>query len=131
MSVMSNILAFPACAVPTYAVPVPAAAAHAAAPLRRPAVLIRAAVAGQALWRRERDLRRVLGSDSTPAPGRALLRLREDEERLNTARLDGAADYDMRRHVLLLVAILAETRRAAQPDVRPDSRPVSRLRGLG
>lgn len=117
MSVMSNVLAFPACAVP----------APAAAPLRRPAALIRAAIAGQALWRRERDLRRVLGSDSTPAPGRALFRLRDEEDRLNAARLDGAADYDMRQHVLLLVAILAETRGAARPDARPDSR----LRGLG
>jgi len=44
MSLMSNVLAFPAQPV--------------LSKLRRPAPLIRAAVAGQSHWRRDRDLRR-------------------------------------------------------------------------
>ncbi|WP_449041742.1 DUF6477 family protein [Paracoccus sp. (in: a-proteobacteria)] len=111
MSVMSNILAFPARPV--------------GSALRRPAVLVRAAVAGQALWRRERDLRRVLHCESLPAPGQALARLREEEDRLNLARLEDAADYDMQQHVRLLIAILAESRLAPARAAAP------RLRALG
>lgn len=111
MTVMSNILAFPARPV-----------GHA---LRRPAVLVRAAVAGQSLWRRERDVRRVLHCESLPAPGQALARLREEEDRLNQARLEDAADYDMQQHVRLLIAILAESRLVAAREAGP------RLRALG
>ena len=80
--------------------------------LRRPSVLIRAAREGQSGWKRERDLQRLLRSDDCPAPGAALLRLRAEEEFQNSARLSGAAEYDMHRHILLMVAILAEMRAA-------------------
>lgn len=96
MSLMSNIIAFPAKPV--------------AQPLKRPAALVRAAVAGQTMWKRDRDLRRALRSDSVPAAGHALARLRAEEDRLNTARQEGAADYDLHQHVLLMIAILAESR---------------------
>lgn len=81
-------------------------------PLRRPALLIRAARAGQSGWRRKRDLPRLLRSDHCPRPGAALLRLRAEEARLNAARLEGAAEYDLQRHVMLMIAILAEMRAA-------------------
>lgn len=100
MSMMSNILAFPVQPVQ--------------APLRRPAVLVRAAQAGQAAYRRDRDLRRVLRSDVLPRPGQAMAWLRAEEDRMNIARQQGAADYDMPRHVLLMIAILAEKRAAAE-----------------
>lgn len=80
--------------------------------LRRPRVLIQAARAGQSGWRRDRDLARLLNSDGCPAPGAALRRLRAEEGLLDDARRAGAADYDMRRHVLLMIAILAEMRAA-------------------
>lgn len=101
MSMMSNILAFPIQPVIT--------------PLRRPAALVRAALEGQHHWRRDRDLRRVLRSEHIPAAGHALPRLREEEDRLNSARQEGAADYDMHQHVLLMIAILAESRHVPQP----------------
>lgn len=106
MSLMSNVIAFPLQPV--------------VAPLRRPAVLIRAARAGQPAWRRGRDLRRLLRIESLPRPGAALPRLRAEEDGLNAARLAGAADYDMHRHVLLMIAILAESRAltAAEPQGR-------------
>lgn len=111
MSLMSNVLAFPAQPV----LPV----------LRRPAALVRAAVAGQAHWRRDRDLRRTLRSDTVPGPGQALARLRADEDRMNAARQDGAADYDLQQHVMLMIAILAESRLAQALAAGP------RLRAIG
>ena len=84
----------------------------ATASLRRPSVLIRAAREGQSGWRRDRDLPALLRSDDCPAPGAALLRLRAEEDHQNAARLCGAAEYDMRRHVTLMIAILAEMRAA-------------------
>lgn len=83
-----------------------------AEPLRRPSVLVRAAREGQAGWRRDRDLRRLLRLDACPAPGACLPRLRAEEAALNEARLHRAADYDLHRHVLLVIAILAEMRAA-------------------
>ena len=73
-------------------------------PLRRPSILIRAAREGQAGWRRDRDLKRLLRLDHTPAAGNALPRLRAEETLLNDARLQRTADYDMHRHVLLMIA---------------------------
>lgn len=81
-------------------------------PLRRPALLIRAARAGQSGWRRARDLPRLLHSDTCPRPGAALSRLRAEEAQMNAARKEGAADYDLQRHVMLMIAILAEMRAA-------------------
>jgi len=111
MSLMSNVLDFPAQPV------LPR--------LRRPAPLIRAAVAGKSQWRRERDLRRTLHCEVVPAPGQALARLRADEDRMNAARQEGAADYDMQQHVLLLIAILAESQLACAAEEGP------RLRFIG
>lgn len=87
--------------------------------LRRPSTLIRAAREGQAGWKRERDLPRLLRSDRCPAPGAALPRLRAEEAMLNDARLERSADYDMRRHVLLTIAILAEMRAAVAATPEP------------
>ena len=81
-------------------------------PLRRPSLLIRAARAGQSGWRRNRDLPRLLRTDACPRPGTALPRLRAEEAQMNLARKDGAAEYDLQRHVMLMIAILAEMRAA-------------------
>lgn len=80
--------------------------------LRRPRSLIRAAREGQRGWRRERDLARLLRADHCPQPGAALQRLRAEEQMQNEMRLEKTADYDLRRHVLLVIAILAEMRAA-------------------
>lgn len=97
------------------------------APLRRPSALIRAAREGQAGWKRERDLKRLLRTDRCPAPGTALPRLRAEEAVMNEARLHRLAEYDMHRHVLLVVAILAEMRAA----VAQAPAPVGPALGLG
>ena len=87
--------------------------------LRRPASLIRAAREGQQGWRRSRDLPRLLRADRCPAPGAALPRLRAEEALLNDARRNHDAEYDMQRHVMLMIAILAEMRAAVSSVPHP------------
>lgn len=80
--------------------------------LRRPGTLIRAAREGQRSWKRDRDLVRLLRADRCPPPGMALPRLRAEEDILNDQRVTRAAEYDLQRHVMLMIAILAEMRAA-------------------
>ena len=76
--------------------------------LRRPRLLAEAARRGTAQFNRARDLPRLLKCEETPAAGAALPRLLIEEQRQNDARLERKADYDLQRHVLLLIAIRAE-----------------------
>lgn len=75
---------------------------------RRPRSLVAAARAGKSGWRRERHLRQLLQRDDLPAPALAVMLLRMEERLANEARLAGAADYDVARHVLLAIGVLAE-----------------------
>lgn len=91
------------------------AAALRAVPLRRPRMLVRAAHAGQTAWRRERDLpgllRGLMPADAPlPAPGGAVVWLRAEEGRMEQARREDRGDHDLGRHLLLLIALLAELR---------------------
>ncbi|WP_323715723.1 DUF6477 family protein [Paracoccus aminovorans] len=104
MTMMSNVIAFqPRLGQPQ---------------MRRPRLLVRAARAGLAGWNRRRDLRRLLKCDDLPAVGVALARLRAEEAQLDAVRRERRADYDVHRHILLLIAILAETAEAAPRPVR-------------
>ncbi len=95
------------------------------AALRRPRLLIQAARAGQQAWRRERDLPKALRADRCPAPGLCLPRLRAEEAILNESRMLQDAEYDMQRHVLLMIAILAEMRAAvAATPMQQGPRPI-------
>lgn len=87
--------------------------------LRRPATLIRAARAGQTGWRRERDLPRLLGREAMPSAAVALRLLLAAEESAEEARRAGRADYDLHRHVRLIIALLAEMRHAAAVAPQP------------
>lgn len=89
------------------------------ATLRRPSVLIRAAKAGQAGWRRDRDLPRLLGRETVPSNPAALRMLRTAEGAADSARREGRADYDLHRHVRLIIALLAEMRLQAETAPRP------------
>ena len=89
------------------------------APLRRPGVLIRAARAGQAGWRRERDLPRLLGRETLPSTPAALRMLRAAEGAADLARREGRADYDLHRHVRLIIALLAEMRLQTEAAPQP------------
>lgn len=82
------------------------------ADLRRPRLLIRAARHGLADYRRERDLRRLIG----PAPAeQALPQLWSEEERMEATRQTGDASYSITRHVDLLIALMAEVRLLPRP----------------
>lgn len=77
--------------------------------LRRPKILIRAARAGVVDYRRDRDLKRLLRSPK-PNADLALGTLLAEEDRLEATRTNGEATYDLRRHVAVLTALIAEAR---------------------
>ena len=87
--------------------------------LRRPRLLVQAARAGLSGWKRDRDLRRVLKCETLPRPEAALARLHAEEARHNLARQENRAEYDLHRHIMLLIAILAETAEIAPRAVQP------------
>lgn len=76
------------------------------AQLRRPRILMRAARFGLDDYRRDRDLRRILGG--TRSPEITVPHLLEEEERLEAIRQDGDAAYSVSRHVEVLIALMAE-----------------------
>jgi hypothetical protein len=78
--------------------------------LRRPRLLIRAARLGLGEYRRERDLRRLIGTTTPPAE--VLSRLIQAEIRHETHRRSGAATYSAADHVDVLIALVSEARLA-------------------
>jgi hypothetical protein len=74
--------------------------------LRRPRLLIRAARFGLADYRRDRDLRRLIGKTTTP--DYAVERLMSEEERLEERRRTGDAAYSVTRHIEILIALISE-----------------------
>ncbi|WP_400088222.1 DUF6477 family protein [Yoonia sp. R78084] len=78
------------------------------ATLKRPALLARAARFGVDDYRREVHLRRILGRDSLPRSGPALMQLLDVEAVMDMQRKDNAASYRPARHVEVLIAILGE-----------------------
>lgn len=92
--------------------------AHLLTALRRPKILIRAARAGLVDYRRERDLKRLRRSEKSAAEVTfdALL---EEENALEAHRASGEANYDLRRHIAVLTALLAEARLAPAPMPMP------------
>jgi len=78
------------------------------AELKRPRLLIRAARLGLPDYRRDRDLRRLMGTASPPPPQISVARLIEAEDRLETFRREGASSYSPARHVDLLIALMSE-----------------------
>lgn len=78
--------------------------------LQRPRLLIRAARHGLADYRRERDLKRLIGTGGQAGPDAALPRLMQEEERMETRRLCGDLGYSFARHIDLLIAVIAEAR---------------------
>lgn len=78
--------------------------------LRRPRLLIRAARFGLMDFRRERDLRRILGEGMVPTGAVTMGRLLDLEEMLDEMRRTGNAAYRPARHVEVLIAVMAEAR---------------------
>lgn len=78
--------------------------------LRRPRLLIRAARLGLADYRRDRDLRRLVGLVAPASPDRALPALIAAEAALERTRCEGEAGYSIARHIELLIAMMGEAR---------------------
>jgi hypothetical protein len=78
--------------------------------LRRPRLLIRAARFGLRDYNRERDLRRLVQSETLPTPTGAIPTLIAEEQRIEATRRARDASYSPARHVALLVALIAEIR---------------------
>lgn len=77
------------------------------AEIRRPRLLMNAARLGLADYRRDRDLRRLVG-DQRPEP--AVSALIAEERRLEDRRQAGDATYSVTHHVEVLIALIAEAR---------------------
>lgn len=82
------------------------------AEIRRPKLLVQAALCGLGNYRREAHLPRLLRAMGEPAPrpGAAIMRLLEIEAGMDRARRTRAGDYRIARHVAVLVALLGEAR---------------------
>lgn len=78
--------------------------------LRRPRLLIRAARHGVQDYRRDRDLRRLIGPAIFPSPDAAMPHLIRAEEEVELSRKAGSASYSITRHIDLLIALMAEAR---------------------
>lgn len=78
--------------------------------LRRPRLLIRAARFGLREYNRDRDLRRLVQSETLPTPTVAIPTLIAEEQRIEATRRAHDAAYSPARHVELLVALIAEIR---------------------
>ena len=79
---------------------------------RRPRLLLGAARHGLALYRRDRDLPRLLARSDGLRPLDALT---ETEARCEAARRTGAATYSFARHIEVLIALLAERQLVPRP----------------
>ena len=76
--------------------------------LRRPRLLVRAARKGLALYRRERDLKLIMGSGREPQ--NVLARLTDEEAEIECARIRSDGTYSPARHIAVLTALIAEAR---------------------
>ncbi|MFT6459531.1 DUF6477 family protein [Pseudophaeobacter arcticus] len=83
--------------------------------LHRPRLLVRTARIGAGNYSRERDLRRILGTEKPARPAAAIMRLLDLEHEVNQQRLSGDAGYAISRHVEILIALLGEAEYLAPP----------------
>ncbi len=77
--------------------------------IRRPRLLMQAARLGMGAYRRDRDLRRLIGPDSNAE--QVIARLISEEEKIEETRRAGVAHYSPARHVEILSALIAEAHR--------------------
>lgn len=99
----------------------------------RPRLLLRAARMGTMEYRREVDLRRILGQSTTPPPGpatvRCLIALEAEMEMLRIRPCHETGEtWRATRHVEVMIALMAEARLMAESvEIRPHLRPVPEL----
>ncbi len=78
--------------------------------LSRPRILVRAARFGVDDYRRDIELRQILGLEILPRSAEIVLKLLDHEAGLNARRLDKDAHYSIADHIQTLTAIMIEVR---------------------
>lgn len=78
--------------------------------LNRPALLVRAARMGVPEYNRKRDLRRLTRVAVPASAQKSLPMLMDIEDKLETRRRTGDANYSLTRHVDILIAMMGEAR---------------------
>lgn len=78
--------------------------------LRRPRLLVRAARFGLVDYNRDRDLKKLMKTATTPCPATAIDELLQEEARLEDTRKSGDASYSIAQHVEVLIALMSEMR---------------------
>ena len=91
--------------------------------LRRPRLLVTAARLGVTEYRRGRDLRRLVASETLPRPAEAVAHLLLAEAEIEETRRQGAVTYRPSRHVATLAALIAEAQLCLEAEDAP--RPVA------
>lgn len=74
----------------------------------RPKILMQAAKIGLQTYRRETDLKKILGSRGTSDQNQIISQLSDREIELEEARKNGNAAYDMNKHIQIMTALLQE-----------------------
>jgi Family of unknown function (DUF6477) len=78
--------------------------------MRRPRLLMNAARSGLVNYKRDRDLRRLIGTEPRTPMEITLPKLLSEENRLESIRIAGDAAYPVARHIDVMIALLAEAR---------------------
>lgn len=80
--------------------------------MKRPSLLVRASRLRIDEYNRKRDLCKILHKRNLPAHGKALTALISTEDQMEIRRVEGDATYRIATHVLILCALMVETRLA-------------------
>ncbi|SFA77504.1 hypothetical protein SAMN05421688_0783 [Poseidonocella pacifica] len=89
------------------------------AQLRRPKLLIEAARAGAGKYRREHHFLRLVKATLPARHGAAIMKILEEEARLDSLRREADASYSVQRHVGVLIALMGEFRLFKENVVQP------------
>lgn len=83
--------------------------------LKRPRILLRAALNGRNNYRRERHLATMLAGRKNWSDEQVFRAIVSDEQYLDDQRRSGDANYSVSRHVKIMIALLCEAHRIARP----------------
>ncbi len=85
--------------------------------LNRPKILVRAAQSGMAFYRRDILFQQIPSLAARTTTENLVEQLFAREDTLNRQRVDNDIDYDVRKHILILTALLMETSHLANHQV--------------
>ncbi len=83
--------------------------------LKRPRILLRAALNGCNNYRRERHLATMLAGRKNWSDEQVFQAIVSDEQYLDDQRRSGDANYSVSRHVKLMIALVCEAHNIARP----------------